>query len=78
MPPEVNGHRREGARDMPMATIVSAFSGLGNLGRPAVDRTGLTGSFDFVIEFRQDMPGQDPDPDVRGRYSWRRSRISSA
>ncbi len=66
MPPEVPGHRREGARNMPIPTMVTAFTGLGNLGRPVVDRTGLTGNFDWVIEFRQNVPGAEIDPDVPG------------
>jgi uncharacterized protein (TIGR03435 family) len=66
MEPQVEGHRREGARNMPMATVVTAFTGLGNLGRPAIDQTGLTGNVDFVIEFRQDMPGVEIDPSVPG------------
>ena len=69
MEPEVEGHRREGSRNMPMATIVTAFSGLGNLGHPAVDRTGVTGNFDFVIEFRQAFlrdTGMENDPTIPG------------
>ncbi len=42
--------RHEGARNMPMATTVTAFSGLGALGRPVIDRTGLAGNYDWVIE----------------------------
>jgi uncharacterized protein (TIGR03435 family) len=66
MEPTAPGLRREGSRDMPMAMMVTAFSGLGNLGRPAVDQTGLTGNFDWVIEFLQEMPGEDSHPDLSG------------
>ena len=58
--------RHEGARNMPMGTIVTAFSGLGNLGRPAIDQTGLTGNFDFVMEFLQGTPGEDFPTDAAG------------
>jgi uncharacterized protein (TIGR03435 family) len=59
--------KTEGARDLPMETIVGTFSGLGNLGRPVVDKTGLTGTFDWYIEFLPElsngapMPGLPPD-----------------
>jgi uncharacterized protein (TIGR03435 family) len=55
--PKVPGRRREGSRDMPLATMVAAFSGLGNLGRPAIDQTGIQGNVDWVIEFVQETPG---------------------
>jgi uncharacterized protein (TIGR03435 family) len=48
--------RHEGARNMPMAATVTAFTGLGVLGRPVVDRTGLFGNYDWVMEFLQDAP----------------------
>ena len=61
MEPTVPGRRHEGSRDMPIPTMVTAFSGLGNLGRPAIDQTGLTGNFDWVIEFVQEAPGEETD-----------------
>jgi uncharacterized protein (TIGR03435 family) len=64
--PNVTGLRREGSRDMPIPIMVTAFSGLGNLGRPAIDKTGLIGTFDWVIEFLQEIPGQENDPQVTG------------
>jgi len=54
--------RHEGARDMPMATTVTAFSGLGTLGRPAIDKTGLVGNYDWVIEFLQEAEGGEELP----------------
>jgi uncharacterized protein (TIGR03435 family) len=59
--------KTEGARDLPMEAIVSTFSGLGNLGRPVVDQTGLAGTYDWYIDFLQElppgaeMPGRPPD-----------------
>ncbi len=46
----------EGSRNIPMAEVVSTFTGLGNLGRPAIDKTGLTGNYDFKIEFMPELP----------------------
>jgi uncharacterized protein (TIGR03435 family) len=36
--------------------VVSTFTGLGNLGRPVLDQTGLTGNYDFKIEFLPEVP----------------------
>ena len=36
----------------PMSTLANALSGL--LGRPVVDKTGLTARYDFVLEFSRD------------------------
>ncbi len=49
--------RHEGGRDLTMAQIVSTFSGMGNLSRPVVDQTGLTGTFDWVMEFIDEREG---------------------
>ncbi len=59
--------RREGSRDIPMEMIVSIFGNLGQLGRPTVDRTGLQGNFDWVIDYlMQPPPGMDPPPGAAG------------
>lgn len=46
----------EGSRNIPMEMVVSTFTGLGNLGRPVLDQTGLTGNYDFKIEFLPEVP----------------------
>lgn len=66
MPPSHPYLRHEGGRDLTMAKIVSTFTGLGNLGRPVVDHTGLTGTYDWVMEFIDDRPGMNPPPDAEG------------
>jgi uncharacterized protein (TIGR03435 family) len=49
---------RAGARNVPMELIASSMTGgVSGLNRPVLDRTGLTGKFDFAIEF-------SPQPDV--------------
>ncbi len=40
-----------GAANLPMGRIASSFSSWGNLGRPVVDRTGLNGKYDFVLDY---------------------------
>jgi uncharacterized protein (TIGR03435 family) len=60
--------KTEGARDLPMEAIVGMFSGLGNLGRPVVDQTGLTGTYDWYFEFLPELPpGLPADAQIAGR-----------
>lgn len=66
MPPSQPYMRHEGGRDLTMAQIVSTFSGMGNLGRPVVDRTGLTGTYDWAMEFIDEREGHNPPPDAEG------------
>lgn len=40
-----------GARYVSMAMIADALSGLSNMGRPIVDETGLTGRYDFTLQW---------------------------
>lgn len=50
-----------------MGMIVSTFTSLGTLGRPVVDQTGLTGKFDWFIEFLPELPpGAELPPDASG------------
>lgn len=69
----VSGRIRLGARNMTMATIASSFSipQLSGVDAPIVDKTGLTGTFDFVIEFTPQLngplpPGVNFQPDESG------------
>jgi uncharacterized protein (TIGR03435 family) len=58
MNPSAPGRFRAGARNVPMELIASSMTGgVSGLDRPVLDRTGLTGKFDFAIEF-------SPQPDV--------------
>jgi uncharacterized protein (TIGR03435 family) len=66
------GRIRLGARNMAMAMIATSFSipQLSGADRPIVDRTGLTGKYDWVIEFTPQLNGPlppgvnfTPDPD---------------
>jgi bla regulator protein BlaR1 len=50
----VASHVRLGARDVPLKLLAA---NIGGLGRPLVDRTGLTGRYDFFFEW-------GPDPSV--------------
>jgi len=47
-----------GARNVPMSLIASSFDSWGHLDRPVIDETGLTGLYDFVLEFTPDPPAK--------------------
>ncbi len=50
-----------GSRDTTMALIASALPSMDRLGRTVVDRTGLSGRFDFVIDWTPE-PNTVPPP----------------
>ena len=60
MDPSTPGRVRSGARDVTMALIASTMSAMGNLDRPVLDRTGLTGGFDFTMEWTPQISGPLP------------------
>jgi bla regulator protein BlaR1 len=51
MPPKTPGTSDIGARDITMKLFADGIGGIGQLGRPVLDRTGLTGTYDFWMEF---------------------------
>ena len=51
-----------GSRNTTMALIAGALPGMGRLDRPVVDQTGLTGRYDFTIEFAPEPNGPAPAP----------------
>jgi uncharacterized protein (TIGR03435 family) len=52
MPPSAPGRFRVAARNVPMELIASSMAGgASGLDRPVLDKTGLTGTYDFAIEF---------------------------
>lgn len=52
---------RAGARNVSMESLANSMNALGNLNRPVVDQTGLTGNFDFVLEFAPEIAiGENP------------------
>jgi uncharacterized protein (TIGR03435 family) len=67
MQPSAPGRFRFGARNVTMAFIAKQLTSLGDLGRPAVDQTGLTGTFDFTMEFVPDISStREGYPDFQG------------
>jgi uncharacterized protein (TIGR03435 family) len=66
-----NGLLRAGSRNTTLALLAGALPGLGRLDRPVVDQTGLTGRFDFSLDWAQEPnrppgPNGDPPPDLPG------------
>ena len=53
-----------GSRDTTMKLIAAFLPSVGHLGRPVVDQTGMSGRFDFTLEWMQE-PG-DPLPSGNG------------
>lgn len=72
LPPSSPGRMRVGARDVTMKDIADHFSESAvDLGRPLVDGTGLTGTFDFTLEWTPELNGSLPPnetfrPDLSG------------
>jgi uncharacterized protein (TIGR03435 family) len=69
MPAGATGRVRFGARNVTMAFVANQLTALGGLGRPAVDQTGLAGSFDFALEYVPESSGGGPgdfQPDPNG------------
>jgi uncharacterized protein (TIGR03435 family) len=66
-----NALARAGSRNTTLAILAGALSGIGKLDRPVVDQTGLTGRFDFSIEFAPESnapspPNADAPADIQG------------
>jgi bla regulator protein BlaR1 len=66
-----NKPAKAGSRNTTMALLAGALPGLGNLDRPVVDQTGLSGRFDFTLEFAPELnrpapPNSDPPSDPQG------------
>jgi bla regulator protein BlaR1 len=60
-----SGGNLAGSRNTTMELIADALPSLGRLGRPVVDRTGLSGKFDFRLEWTPEPNGSPPNADTQ-------------
>ena len=60
LPPSVPGRSRLGGRNVTIAFMADLLSQRVTLGRPMIDATGLTGTFDFLLEFTPESQGATP------------------
>jgi len=51
MPPSAEGRQHVGARNVTMEFVANSLAAQGKLDRPIFDKTGLTGTFDFALEW---------------------------
>jgi uncharacterized protein (TIGR03435 family) len=49
--PSIPGCLRAGARNIPIQLLADTLPEMGDLTRPAIDRTGLPGNYDFILEW---------------------------
>jgi uncharacterized protein (TIGR03435 family) len=61
LPPSVPGRVRLGARDITLDFFARGLSSATASGRPLIDGTGLSGTFDVSIEFSREQAGDTPD-----------------
>ena len=73
VPASAPGRFRGGARNVPISMMASMVTipEITGVDRPVLDKTGLTGTFDFVIEFTPQFtgplpPGANFQPDPTG------------
>jgi uncharacterized protein (TIGR03435 family) len=65
--PSAPSHVRIGGRKIPIALIAAHLGEMGQFDRPILDRTGLRGTFDLVLEWGPDSPSDSttsPDRDA--------------
>ena len=64
MPPSPSGRLRAGARGAPIGLLASTLAQIGNLDRAVLDRTGLSGNFDFTFEWTPQLHGPGTPQEV--------------
>ncbi len=67
MPASSPGRLKNGGRNVSISLMASSLAGVGNVGRPMLDRTGLLGNVDFTLEWAATAAniayGEDFHPD---------------
>jgi uncharacterized protein (TIGR03435 family) len=67
MSPSTPGRLRLGARNVSIKLIAnSRTSPITGIDKPVLDQTGLTGNYDFLVEFSPELPaGATPPPNFQ-------------
>jgi uncharacterized protein (TIGR03435 family) len=63
LPPSTPTHVRFGGRNVKLSFVADTFSA-GVYGHPMIDRTGLSGTFDFTLEWAPPRHGRLPSGEV--------------
>ena len=58
------GRRALGFSNVPLTYIAQQLATMGRLERPVVDTTGLTGNFDFIVDFAPERPPDAAAADI--------------
>ena len=66
MRPDAPNEVKQGARNVGIETIVMSIAEPGDLGRPVIDRTGLVGKYDWVLEYSPQPTNANPVADPAG------------
>jgi uncharacterized protein (TIGR03435 family) len=66
MTPSAPGRYRTGARNISMELFAASFPMGIDVDKPVIDRTGLTGKYDYALEFTATLTGSTP-PSVASR-----------
>ena len=61
--PSAPSHVRIGGRKVPLALLAAHLGEMGQLDRPILDRTGLSGTFDFALEWGPDPASGSAAPE---------------
>ncbi len=78
-PGSAPGRLALGYRNVPLKLIALQMTGFGGLDRPVIDQTGLTGNYDFVVDFTPERaPDAPPHPDMEDGPTFRQALADQA
>jgi uncharacterized protein (TIGR03435 family) len=62
--PSAPSHVRVGGRGVPLSLVAAHLGEMGHYDRPIIDQTGLSGTFDFVLEWGPDSVPDSPNSTI--------------